>query len=78
MKKSGTVADLALLLAVAELGVDVAHAIDDLDDHLLPLLDGVHTVMIDHSKSEWLAHLQELGDSLRQSRKKVNKHRVHT
>ncbi|MFC0446351.1 Xaa-Pro aminopeptidase [Pseudidiomarina halophila] len=61
---------LGVALAVAELGVDVAHAIDDLDDHLLPLLDGVHTVMIDHGKSEWLAHVQELSDQLRQSRKK--------
>ncbi|MDN7125104.1 Xaa-Pro aminopeptidase [Pseudidiomarina sp. 1APP75-32.1] len=61
---------LGVALAVAELGVDVAHAIDELDDHLLPLLDGVHTVLIDHEKTEWLAHVQDLSAELRQSKKK--------
>ncbi len=59
--------------AVAQLGVDVAHSIDELDDHLLPLLDGVHTVMLDHTHDEWLAHLQELAAELRQSKKKGQK-----
>ncbi|RUO57937.1 Xaa-Pro aminopeptidase [Pseudidiomarina insulisalsae] len=51
--------------AVDRLGVDIAHPIDDLDEHLWHLLDGVHSVYTDHSKLEFLQHCQSIAAELR-------------
>lgn len=61
---------LGVARAVDALGVDVAHAIDDLDEHLWQLLDGVHTVYCDQSNQDFFQHLLGLTAELRSSGKR--------
>lgn len=58
--------------AVAELQVDVAHSIDDLDEQLQFLMNGCKTVFCDLGNSEWLQHWQSLAAELASQRKQGN------
>ena len=61
---------LGVARAVEALGVDVAHAIDDLDEHLWQLLDGTHTVYCDQSNQDFFQQLLGLAAELRNSGKR--------
>lgn len=61
---------LGVARAVEQLGVDVAHPIDELDEHLWQLFDGVHTVYCDHSQQDFFQHLLGIAAELRSSGKR--------